>query len=300
MPGRKTLTAVAGLVALATMPALALSSPERATSNTVTYPDSVGEDAQSPDITSTTVSNDDSGLITFHIAISNRPALTDDMLIAVLVDTDQNAATGDTKSLTPGNDYLVQLISGSVDLFSWSNTDYKNAAAPSLVYSYDATGATIKINATDLGQTKGFNFAVVALSGLVTDATGNPDFTNIHRDTSPDPGHGAFTYQVKITVTLSATAFTTSPKPPKAGRPFSAGLAATESDTGGAVQQGTVTCVARVGGKVLRPRTTRIVNGIAVCLWTLPKTASGKRVAGSVTLTAQGATITRSFSQKIT
>src|SRR5438128_9441031 len=136
MPRPKQLAIVGMLAVLALTPAIALGSATRAAANTTTYPDSTGEDALAPDITSTTVSNDDAGLITFHIAISNRPALTDDMLIAVLVDSDRNSATGDTGALIPGNDYLIQLVPGEVDLFNWSGTTYNPAAAPSLVYSY--------------------------------------------------------------------------------------------------------------------------------------------------------------------
>jgi hypothetical protein len=294
---RKTGLAVA-LIMLAVAPAMALGSSTRNAANSTSYPDSVGEDAQGPDITGTTVSNDDTGLITFVLAISNRPALTPDMLFLMFIDSDQNSATGDPQSF--GADYLVQLASGEVDLFKWSGSDYVFTAAPSLIYSYDTAGATIKINATELGKPKALNFAEIAVSGITNDAQGNPDFTNIHRDSSPDPGHGTFTYQVQIKVSLSLVAFTTSPKPVKAGKPFSVGLAANESDTGSAVQQGTVTCVAKIAGKRVQLRSSRIVNGIAVCVWTVPKTAKGKRIQGSLSLLVQGAQISRSFSQKIT
>jgi hypothetical protein len=290
------------LVAVAIAPAMALGSSTRSSANSTSFPDSVGEDALAPDITSTTVSNDDSGLITFQVAISNRPALTPDMLLAIVIDSDANAATGDPQGVLPGfagTDYLIQLVSGEVDLFKWNGSDYVFQSAPSLIYTYDAGGATIKLNATEVGKPKALNFAEIVLSGIVNDAQGNPDFTNAHRDFSPDAGHGAFTYQVQIKVTLSLVAFTTTPKPVKAGKPFAVGLAANESDTGEAVQQGTITCTARIAGKGLPVKSKRLVNGIAACVWNVPKTAKGKRIAGSVTLTAQGSQISRSFSLKI-
>src|SRR5262249_33689861 len=120
-----------------------------------------------------------------------------------------------------------------------------------------------------------------------------------HADLAPDRGHGAYTYDVKVTVTLAATAFTTTPKIVKAGKPFSVGLAATESDTGGPVDQGTVACTARVAGKPLKAKSSRLVNGIAVCAWTAPTNAKGKRVTGTITLTAKGAKISRSFSVRV-
>ena len=61
------------------MPAVALGGDARHASNRKSFPDSIGEDPQAPDVTSVTVSNDDTGLITFQINISNRPALTPDM-----------------------------------------------------------------------------------------------------------------------------------------------------------------------------------------------------------------------------
>jgi hypothetical protein len=287
---------------LAAAPAIALGSSSRSAANSTSYPDSIGEDAQAPDITSTTVSNDDTGTITFKVAISNRPALTQDMLIAIVLDSDNNPATGDPQGLIPGvtgTDYFIQLVPGEVDLFKWNGADYMFTPASSLIYSYDATGATIKIKTSDLGATKTFDFAVIALSGLAVDATGNLDATNAHRDLSPDLGHGAFTYAVQVTVSLSVVAFTTTPKPVKAGKPFSVGLAANESDTGTGIQQGTITCVAKIAGKGLAVKGKRIVNGIAVCAWNIPKTAKGKRIQGSINLSAQGAQVSRSFSLKI-
>lgn len=299
MPRARRIAVAAMLVALAAAPAIALGSPSRVAANSTTYPDSIGEDPAAPDITSTTVSNDDTGLITFHIAISNRPALTADMLFLIDLDTDANPATGDPQGLAPGTDYSIQLEPGSVNLFKWSGSDYPGVAAPSLIYSYDATGATIKINARELGNTRKLDFGVLALSGSTTDATGAADFTNAHRDFSPDPGHGTFAYQVLVKVSLSVAAFTTTPKPVRAGKAFSIGLAADESDTGAGVQKGTITCVARVAGKGLRVRSKSLVNGIAVCAWFIPKTAKGKRIQGSITVSAQGAQATRTFSLKV-
>ena len=55
--------------------------------NSVTYQDSTGENPAAPDITTIVVSNNDTGMMTFKINIPNRPQLTRDMLIDMLVDT---------------------------------------------------------------------------------------------------------------------------------------------------------------------------------------------------------------------
>jgi hypothetical protein len=279
------------------MPSTALAKSARANGNSQTFTDSTGEDPMAPDITSIVVSNDDSGMVTFKLNISNRPALTADMVVFLYLDTDQLATTGDTSTF--GADYVIALVPGEVDLGKWNGTDYVTPPSQaSLTFTYDATGATIRVNASDLGHTKGLNFLAIAASGIATDSMGNPDFTHAHADLAPDSGHGVFPYQVLTKLTLSVKAFTTGPKPAKAGKKFTASLAATESDTGGAVQAGTVVCSATAGGKHLTATAHRVANGIATCSWLVPRTAKGT-LKGTVSLTVNGATVSRPFSVKV-
>ena len=286
--------AVGAAVLLIALPGSALGGGLRHASNSQTFPDSLGEDPAGPDITSIAVSNDDAGLITLKINISNRPALTNDMLFLVFLDTDQNASTGDSMSF--GADYAMQLDSGGVGLFKWNGSDY--VAPPSqstLVYAYDSTGATIRINASELGSTKGFNFSVIALSGITTAANGDPDFTKAHADLAPDAGHGMYAYKVLKTLKLTVASFVTTPSSPHAGGMFSESLAANENDTGGPAARGTVTCKATVGGKPLAVATKTFANGVATCSWKIPKTAKGKAFKGTVSLTDAGAIASRSY-----
>jgi len=81
---------VAAAAALVALPAGALGSSSRTTTNTQSFVDSTGEDPNAPDITGINVSNTDGGLITFHVAISNRPTLTSDMTVLLWLDTDAN------------------------------------------------------------------------------------------------------------------------------------------------------------------------------------------------------------------
>jgi hypothetical protein len=230
------LLIVTALALLAALPAAALGDSSRRAANSTTFPDSTGEDANGPDMTSVIVSNDDAGNITFQINVSNRPTLTEDMFFLIDLDTDQNSTTGGPDVLldTQGNDYVIQLIPGSVDLFQWNGTDYVGASAQSsLTFTYAATGPTIRVSASDLGKTKGLKFAVLAVSGLTFNTQGEPDFTNVHADAVPDFRHGVHTYQVFTKLVLSVTSYTTAPKPAKAGRAFSASFAATEANSAG-------------------------------------------------------------------
>ena len=298
MRSKVVLLAVSAAL-LAVLPGAAFGRSSHSTVNSQTYTDSTGEDPNAPDITSIVVSNDDAGLITFKINISNRPAMTPDMTVLMFLDTDQKATTGDPTTF--GADYAIELDPGAVGLFQWNGSDYVAAASQtSLTFAYDATGATIRVNASDLNKSKGLNFAVLAISGIATDASGNPDFTNAHSDSAPDAGHGTYNYKVITKLSVSVTAFTTTPRPAKAGKNFSAGLAATESDTGGPVTAGTVACSATVGLRHVATVAKSVKNGIAVCMWHLAKTDKGKTIRGTVTLTVQGVAVKRSFAAKVT
>jgi hypothetical protein len=275
------------------MPTTALA---REASNSTTFTDSTGENPKAPDITTITVSNDDAGLITFTVNISNRPELTSDMTVLLFLDTDRKASTGNQES--GGADYLLELDPGSVSLFHWNGSDFVTAASSSVTFGYAATGATIHVASADLGNTKALDFYAVAASGIGTDASGKPDFSNVNSDSAPDSGHGNFSYKVLTNVTLSVEAFTTGPSPARAGKTFVASLAANESDTKGPVDAGTVACSATVGGKHLAARGERLANGVATCSWSLPKGSTGT-VRGTVSLTAKGKTVVRSFGVRV-
>ena len=286
-------------VALLAAPSGAGSSPARVASNSQTYTDSTGEDPQGPDITTITVSNDDAGDITIKVAIPNRPQFTQDQLDFVFIDSDANQATGDPNSF--GADYVIQLLGGEAVLFKWDPTtsDYTLASTQSsLSYSW-AGGPTFKINASDLSNTRKFNFGVVALSGLVIDpTTNNIDDTNAHRDQAPTIG--LYSYEVKITPpTLVVKRFAHAPAQPTAGKPFALQLTVARSDTGAVLQGGTVTCVGRVGSTKLPAQTHRVVNRVAICSWRLPASAKGKTFRGSISITFEGLNAGRSFSGKI-
>jgi hypothetical protein len=286
---------------LVALPAAAWGGATKVSSNSQTFPDSVGEDPNAPDITSVVVSNDDAGAIAFKINISNRPALTSDMDVQLIMDSDNNAATGDPTAF--GADYLIDLEPGQVGLYKYTpaTQDYRFASSQtSLTFSYDATGAAIHISAADLGGTKLLHFGAFVASGIVLDANGNPDFTNAKTDLAPDPGHGLYTYQVLTKLTLAVQAFVYAPKPAKQGKNFVAGFAATESDTAGPVTNGTVACTATAGLKHLVALTHAVKNGVVACIWHVPLKTKGKMLRGTVSLTVQGTTVKRSFAVKIT
>jgi hypothetical protein len=286
---RRTI-AFSAFVGLVLAPAIAVAA---STANSKTFADSVGENAAAPDVTSIAVANDDAGLITFQVNVSNRPALTQDMVALMFIDS--VPGTGDPESL--GADFAIQLDPAGVALFKWDGTNYTFVSS-SVSFTYAAGGPTIRIGAGDLGKPKTINFTVLLVSGITFDANGEPNLSNAAADVAPD--FGVYAYDVLTTFSLKAAGFSTSPSPAKPGKAFSVGLAATQSDTGGLVQQGRVTCNARIAGVPVPLKTSRLRNGVGACVWSIPKTVKGKSIQGTITVVVAGAQVKRSFSARIT
>jgi hypothetical protein len=285
------LPTVAGAVPSST------ATPAGIASNSTTYQDSVGEDPAAPDITTIVVSNDDAGLLTFQVNVSNRPQFTRDMAAVLFIDSDANPATGDPEAL--GADFVVQLLLGEIILFRWDGTTYSLAPLQSsLSYSW-SNGLLMRINASDLNNTRRFNFDVTMLSGIVEDpTTGALDFTNAKRDFAPT--FGFYNYVVQITpATLVVKKVVTTPAAPRAGKPFTIRMTAARSDTGATVQNGRVTCVGRAGTARLRAQLARVVGGAAVCTWLIPPKAKGKLFRGSLTLAFEGLRASTSIARRV-
>jgi hypothetical protein len=130
--------------------------------------------------------------------------------------------------------------------------------------------------------------------------TGDIDDSNAHRDLAPDAGHGFYGYQVKLAaLRLTVRRFSTSPRTPSAGRSFSAFLVAARSDSGAVLKGGRVTCVATVGGRRLTARVHAVVGGRATCTWSIPASARGQTLRGSVAVSFEGLTARKSFSAAV-
>jgi hypothetical protein len=279
------------------------ASPAVAAANSTTYTDSTGEDPAAPDITTIVVSNDDAGILSLRINISNRSQLSQDMGMILFVDTDNNPATGSPD--LAGVDYVFELIRNEINLFKWDGTTFTrrfgDPSAVTLSFSYQA-GITVRISAAELGNTSRFNFIVEVSSGIAFDpATGAPDFTNAKSDVAPGGGAGLYPYTVTIAKpTIIVRTFTTTPAgAPVAGKPFTMRLLTARSDTGAVIQNGRVRCVGSAGTTLLRAQTSQVTSGGAVCTWLIPKGAKGKTFRGSVAVSFEGLNASRSISRRI-
>lgn len=294
------MRALRGMLLLGLLAALMAVVPAGA-SNTATFQDSTGEPGVK-DITTVVVSNDDSGMLTFRVNVPSLPQYTVDVSVDIYVDTDNNAATGAVDF--GGVDYVIQLFRGEVNLYRWDGTDFTrrfgDPPATTLIYQW-ANGVSIRISATELGNTKRMRFFTGVTSGILFDpVTGEPDFEPSVSDFAPDLGKGFFTYDVKIApARLVFKSMTKAPAAPKAGRTFTVRMAATRSDTGAPIVNGRVDCTAKAGARNVRPKSERFVAGKATCVFTVPAGTTGKTFRGTITMIFEGKKLTRPFSSMI-
>jgi hypothetical protein len=297
-------------LAVVALPAVALgalpsgkASPAVAAANSTTYTDSTGENPDAPDITTIVVSNNDAGILSFKINISNRPQLSQDMGMNLFVDSDNKRSTGAPD--LAGVDYAFQLLRNEIQLYKWDGTTFTrrfgDPSAVTLSFAYQA-GFTVRISTAELGNTSRFNFIAEVDSGIVFDpTTGEPDFTNAKGDVAPGGGAGLYPYTVKIVKpTIVVRKFTTTPAGgPVAGKPFTMRLLTARSDTGAVIQNGRVTCVGRAGATPLRAQTSRVTSAGAVCTWLIPKGANGKTFRGSLAVSFEGLNASKSILRRI-
>jgi hypothetical protein len=289
------------VVAVVALPTAASSAPSAGSANSQTFTDSTGENPAAPDITTIVVSNDDAGTITFRINTPNKAAYSRDVAVFMFLDSDSNQATGDPESL--GADFLIQLFAGEIVMLRWDGTDYGLAAnQSSLSYAWQS-GPTIKVSASDLNNTRRFNFDVTTVSGIIFDETTGdascpPAPADCARDSAPTLGF--YNYSVVTTrPTLVVRSVTRTPARPTAGRPFTIRMVAARSDTGAVLRNGRVTCSGRAGTTRLPASLARVQGGAVVCTWRIPANARGRTFRGTVTVAFEGLRAARSYSATI-
>ena len=283
-------------------------SSSAVSANSATFTDSTGENPASPDITTIVVSNTDAGTLSFRFNIPNRAQLGQDMVMLLWVDSDNNAATGTPgPEDPPGSDYVFELVRGEIFLYRWDGTGFTrrfgDPSSVTLTYAYANGSLTVRINASELGNTRRLRFYVLLIGGIQYDPVTQEPFCPTPpcpSDDAPGGGAGLYPYQVIMAKpSLVVRRLTTTPRAPTAGKQFTMKVTAARSDTGAVLRNGRVTCVGRAGKARLRARVARVVGGAVTCTWLIPANAKGKTFRGSASVRFEGLSAARSYSARI-
>ena len=252
------------------------------------FPDPAGDEDAAPDITSVRVSDAKSGWVTFAISTPNYAALPSEALLAVFIDADENARTGDA-----GAEVRLTIADRQVALERWDPQarDWRPDTRPTRARMRSATNVvSADVHISELGNAPRFRFALLSAD---VDAAA-PAILAV--DFAPDDS-SSFLYALanKPALTLTITRRIISSARPKAGEPFIVGLAVTRSDTRRPIASGSVTCKVLVAGTKV-PARGRVTGGVGRCTFDVPATARGAAVRGTITVRSGGKAVSASFS----
>jgi hypothetical protein len=234
------------------------------------------QDTRGPDICGqNTMANDNEGVLTIGLHIHNRTSFVGSEAYGLFFDTDLNSTTG-----AAGAEYRVRLTSDGTVVGKWDGTKFQPTATLGPAEWKPGYGPVFQIKTSDLGDAKAFNFVIFATDGV------NGDLA---------PNSGSWSYQLTpLELTIQRLAV----EPAKAGRRFGARMGVVRGDLNAPLAEGTITCTAKLGAKNVGG-TGSFAAGWIACSWQLPRSARGKRFAGTVAVDFQGVEARRSFSIRV-
>ena len=270
-----------GLVLLAAAAAFLGAVPATArVLDHIQIPDAAGDG--DPDITNVTVGSNASGAITFVTTLGNRTELAENEFVFVLINSDNNPATGEQPN---GADFYLQLDREDAQLFRWDGTAFVNAQSQT-VYGYIFKGFRIAVNKSDLGITTGeFGFWVETQSPTSHDDAPSGEIVGYTPSATP--------------IRLTVAQFAATAKSVKVGKAVVAGMQVHRSDLDEIASAGEVRCVAKVGTRTIKTAAA-FPEDIAACRVIAPKLAKKKTIKLTVTLLLDGQRVSRTASIKVT
>lgn len=251
-----------------------------------TYTDPAGDAGTALDLTQVEVANDTAGRITFRIPLS-APTVPSDATIFVLLDTDQNPASGAVESL--GAEYLL-VLDGATNTFGvlrWDGATFANLPSPGTTGRY-SSGLQISIAKGDYGIGSAFNFWI---------RTAQEDGGLGKFDDAPNDN--TYTYTLPAPPSppaLRSVAAKAAPAPPVAGRRFVVSVTVRLSD-GKVAGPHRLICKAKVGGRAVKT-SVKARGGAGTCSMTLPASARGKRIVVTLAVAWGGKIITKTLSYR--
>lgn len=245
-----------------------------------------------PDITNVEIDHT-SNVLGFRVTIGNYAAMPPSSRIAIVLDLDKDIATGD-QGFEHALKYDVDAAGASRVTFErFEPSQFSLVAVPGSRVTGEFAGGvlTALVPRAELGSGADFEFGVYAVR-----------FGQSPRDFAGDVAPNANLWRYDVvearTVRLAASTVAASPKRPLAGRPFTISSIVTRLDTGSRAGAGSIRCRVTLAGVALRARGS-FRGGSARCTMTIPGAARGKSLAGSMTVRAHGAVVTRRFSFRV-
>jgi hypothetical protein len=261
-----------------------LRNAQAAKSALHSYDDYIEDVMAAPDICAANIVTNDNQVITIGMHAHDRTAFAEGDAYSVYLDTDSNAATGTTpeSGVPAGAEYAIDITDQASTLRHWNGTAFDpiSTQTPIVTEWVDGYGPALEIARADLGDPQSFSLVYVTTNG-------------VDHDLAPDTGMWPYTVS-PFALTASRVVVAT----PRAGKVLVAGMEVTRSDFDIALDEGTITCRAKLVGKNLAGRGL-FAGDLVACGWRIPKNARGKRVAGTVSVTFQGVTAKRSFNVRV-
>ena len=238
------------------------------------YDDPIEDAGDAPDFCAGEAVTNDNRAIMIGVHAHNRSGLDPGDSYGIYLDTDLNAATGGGDI---GAEYQIVLDGTGARLEQWDGTTFQPSATSVAVEWADGYGPVLSFDRAAVGKTTGFRLVMVSANGA--DA-----------DRAPDDGTWSYTV-----TPLRLVARSLSHGRAVAGQAFVARMLATRIDFDVPLDEGTIRCAAKIGGRSTSGA-GRFAHDRVVCTWRLPRGARGRHLTGSITVTLQGAEASRRFS----
>jgi hypothetical protein len=288
------VAAALGIVGLLAGAAVAASFID-ATGDVIVVPEGAVV-AGSLDLSGVEITNTPEGVITFRITLADAPALQPSSLIGIVLDLDQNPATGDDGTeavIAYGTDELGAPASAFL-LYRALAGELMEADPSGITLDYAGGVLVLTVSRSELLDTTGFTFQ--ALTVVTT-----PNGSAAAVDAAPEEGakYNLAGFAPPRPPKIVATRPVGVPAAPHAGKHFEVRSLATREDTKLLLSSGSVACSVRVGAAKLGARGTLGLTG-ARCAMSVPKNARGKLLHGTMTIRSTGLTAAkRTFSFRI-
>ena len=275
---RRGLAVIVAALALVAVPLAAADA---------NFTDPTGDANGAPDVVGVIVANDSKNRVAFEIKLADHLTLPADGEIAVTLDSDKNPETG-----RGGWDYVAVVGNdGSNVLRRWDGTQWLDAPSTTARTWVIAGYVLYSIDRSELGNTAAFDFAVDSVK--VTNAE------VVATDLAPEEDSFWSYTTVAKTYGIVGTPLVVKPTRPAASTKVLASFITLRTDSLEPLWDAKSTCKATVGGKRVTTR-VEVELGFAHCETVrLPKNGKGKLLKVTLTTSAGGKTVTKTFSVKL-